>query len=214
MGMDETHAGAMAMHGGHAAASLPRDAHFADATPGKIGMWIFLVSDAFSFAGMLIGYGILRNGEAVWRAPGEPALSVAFAGGLTVLLIASSVTNVLGWAAAAEGRRDRASLLLAATALLGLLFLVGQAQEWWGIWSPGLMREGLPFGSSLRAATFYVITGWHGLHVAAGVVYILAILAQYRRGVVHAGHLEVLSLFWCFVDLVWVFVFSFLYLFP
>lgn len=200
-------------HGDHVAAPLPSDAHFGEATPGKIGMWIFLVSDAFSFAGLLIGYGILRSGEAAWVHPGEPALSRALAGGLTVVLLASSLTNVLGWVAAIEGRRGRASVMLALTALLGLLFLIGQAQEWWGLWSPGLLREGLPFTGSTRASTFYAITGYHGLHVAAGVVYLLTTLGLYRRGRVHAGHVEVLSLFWCFVDLVWVFIFSFLYLF-
>ncbi len=74
------------------------------------------------------------------------------------------------------------------------------------------MTEGLVFGHSKRASTFYAITGFHGLHVLAGVVYILVIMSAYARGRVHAAAVELLSLFWCFVDFVWIFVFSFIYL--
>lgn len=200
-------------HGGHAI-SWPPDAQYGSATPGKIGMWIFLVSDAFSFGGLLIAYGILRSRAAEWRQPGEPRLGVYFTAGLTALLIATSLTNVLAWVAANEGRRREAARLLAVTALGGVLFLLGQFQEWWGIWSHGLLREGLAFGHSARANTFYVITGYHGLHVLVGVIYILAILGQYARGRAGARQVELLGLYWCFVDFVWVFVFSFVYLFP
>jgi cytochrome c oxidase subunit 3 len=182
------------------------------ATPGKIGMWIFLVSDAFSFAGLLLANGILRSGQSQWMQPGEPPLGLGFTAGLTMILICSSMTNVLGYAAAAAERRREATLLLALTALSGALFLVGQAHEWFGLWSPGLMDEGLVLGGSARATLFYVITGFHGLHVLAGVLYIVAILVQYARGRAGARQVELLSLFWCFVDFVWVFVFSFIYL--
>jgi heme/copper-type cytochrome/quinol oxidase subunit 3 len=177
-------------------------------------MWVFLVSDAFSFASFLAIYGLLRSREAVWQQPGEPALGVGFTAALTILLVATSVTNVLAWVAAAEGRRPQATRLLAITAAGGVLFLLGQFQEWWGIWSHGLMREGLVFGASARASTFYAITGYHGLHVLVGVIYILAILNQYRQGKASARQVELLGLYWCFVDFVWVFVFSFLYLMP
>ncbi len=199
--------------GGHAV-RWPPDAQYGSATPGKVGMWVFLVSDAFSFAGLLTAYGILRSGAAAWRHPGEPALGLTFTAGLTILLMASSVTNVLAWLAAHAGRRREAAAMLALTALGGVLFLLGQFQEWWGIWGPGLLREGLAFGQSARASSFYAITGYHGLHVFVGVVYILAILLQYLRGRAGAHQVELLGLYWCFVDFVWVFVFSFVYLFP
>lgn len=210
--MSEASAAAEA-HGGHPVA-WPPDAQYGSATPGKIGMWIFLVSDAFSFGGLLIAYGILRSRTVPWQQTGEPRLGVYFTAGLTALLIATSLTNVLAWVAANEGRRRAAARMLAVTALGGALFLLGQFQEWWGIWSHGLLREGLAFGSSARANTFYVITGYHGLHVLVGVVYILTILGQYTRGKAGARQVELLGLYWCFVDFVWVFVFSFVYLFP
>ncbi len=69
---------------------LPRDEYFGDATPGKIGMWIFLLSDAFSFGGLLLAYGILRGGSEVWHHPGEPTLGIPFTAFLTFLLICST----------------------------------------------------------------------------------------------------------------------------
>jgi heme/copper-type cytochrome/quinol oxidase subunit 3 len=192
----------------------PPDAQYGTATPGKIGMWIFLVSDAFSFGGLLIAEGILHAGAHPWRPPGEPELGIAFTAALTFLLVCTSLTNVLAWAAAADGRRRQAVLLLLLPALGGAVFLVGQVQEWFGIWAPGLVAEGLVFGRSARASTFYVITGYHGLHVLVGVLYILAVLAGYLRGRAGARQIELLGLYWCFVDFVWVFVFSFVYLLP
>jgi heme/copper-type cytochrome/quinol oxidase subunit 3 len=195
-------------HGQHTVA-WPPDEQYGAATPGKIGMWIFLVSDAFSFGGLLIAEGILYSGHAPWRQPGEPALGIYFTAGLTFILVSSSLTNVLAWSAAAEGRRRAAALLLGVTALAGLVFLLGQYREW-----SGLIHEGLVFGRSARASTFYVITGYHGFHVLIGVVYILAVLAGYLRGRVTERQIELLGLYWCFVDFVWVFVFSFIYLLP
>ena len=197
-------------HPGHAYdIAWPTDDQYGAATPGKIGMWIFLISDAFSFAGLLIGFAILRAGHPVWRQVGEPALGVNFTAALTLLLICSSVTNVLGYAAAVEGKRRQAAALLGATGLLGAAFLLGQYREY-----SGLIREGLVFGHSARASIFYVITSFHGLHVLTGVVYILAVLLAYVRGRAGPRQIELLGLFWCFVDFVWIFVFSSLYLIP
>jgi cytochrome c oxidase subunit III len=202
----------VAVHAGHGPVAWPRDAQYGVASPGKIGMWVFLLSDAFSFGGLLIAYGILHAGHRPWHRPGEPELGIVFTAFLTFILLCSSLTNVLAYSAALEGRRRQAARLLSLTALLGVLFLVGQFQEWYGIWSPGLMREGLVFGRSPRASTFYVITGFHGLHVAIGAIYIGAVLVRYLRGRADAHQVELLSLFWCFVDFVWIFVFSFVYL--
>jgi heme/copper-type cytochrome/quinol oxidase subunit 3 len=199
---------ATAAHG-HAPVHWPPDAQYGAATPGKIGMWIFLVSDAFSFGGLLIAQGILRRGNPQWVASGEPKLDILFTAALTFLLISTSFTNVMAWAAAAEGRRRAAATLLAVTALGGFLFLVGQYYEW-----SHLIHEGLVFGRSARASTFYVITGFHGLHVSVGVAYILVVLARYLRGRATAHDVELLGLYWCFVDFVWIFVFSFVYLMP
>jgi cytochrome c oxidase subunit 3 len=201
-------------HAVHGQVSWPADRQFGGATPGKIAMWIFLVSDAFGFTAFLIANGIYRASASAWRAPGEPELGVTFTALLTVLLVLTSVTNVLGLAAAMRGRRALATALLSVTVLGGLLFLLGQYSEWFGLRGPGLVQEGLVFGHSARASIFYVTTGYHGLHVVAGVIYMAAVTIGYTRHRADAGDIEVMSLFWCFVDFVWIFVFTFLYLLP
>lgn len=198
--------------GGH---TLGSDVHVGTATSGKIGMWIFLISDAFSFGGLLLAYGILRGGADVWRHEGEPALGINFTALLTFILICSSVTMVMAVAAASEGHRKTALKWLLATALGGGLFLLGQMEEYFGvlgIFSHGLSHEGLVFGRSAYASTFYVITSFHGLHVLSGVLYILITSLRMARGRANANDVEVLGLFWHFVDLVWILVFTFVYL--
>jgi len=198
----------------HAVAhALPRDEYFGDATPGKIGMWIFQLSDAFSLGGLLLAYGILRGGAAVWHHPGEPSLGIPFTAFLTFLLICSSVTMVLAVAAANEGHRRQTMLFLALTALGGIGFLTGQFHEYFGL-TPGhgLVHEGLIFGQSAYANTFYVTTSFHGAHVLTGTIYILVTLARTAAGKTNANDIEVLGLFWHFVDLIWILVFTFIYL--
>jgi cytochrome c oxidase subunit III len=192
----------------------PQDPQFGRASAGKIAMWIFLVSDGLSFAGLLLAYGILRGESLVWRHPGEPALGVAFTAGLTFLLICSSVTMVFAFEAAERGERRRAAIFLALTALGGALFLLGQYSEYFGILHPGLAKEGLVFGQSAYASTFYVITSFHGAHVLSGTLYILITLVRWLRQKATAAQVELLGLFWHFVDLVWILVFTIVYLIP
>lgn len=192
----------------------PPDPQFARASAGKIAMWVFLVSDAFSFFGLLLAYGILRGESSAWHQPGEPALSVVLGAGMTAVLIGSSVAMIFAFDARTRGDRKQASLFLALTAALGALFLVGQYAEYFGIFHPGLTKEGLVFGKSAYASTFYVITSFHALHVFSGIVYILFVLARNLAGRSSPGELELLGLFWHFVDLVWIFIFTLLYLLP
>jgi len=203
-----------APHHPHVAAAWPIDPQFGKANPAKLAMWIFLLSDFLSFAGLLLAYGILRAGSPVWRHPGEPGLGVPFTSLLTLVLIASSISVIVAYDAAVAADRRRTMRWLAITALGGALFLLGQYGEWFGILHPGLSKEGLVFGRSAYASTFYVITGFHGLHVTAGVIYLLAILGRTARGVARAGEVELVALFWHFVDLVWNLVFVLVYLIP
>jgi cytochrome c oxidase subunit 3 len=195
----------------------PPDAQFGKASLGKIGMWFFLCSDALSFGGLLLGYGILRGQSTEWIHPGEPELGINFTAGLTFLLICSSVTMVLAHAAAVENKRKEMLMFLGLTILGGVLFLTGQFKEYFGIGGPGLIEEGLVFGHSAYASTFYLITSFHGCHVLTGVIYlsvifIRALLGQFEGG--KHNHIEIAGLFWHFVDLVWIIVFTFVYLVP
>jgi cytochrome c oxidase subunit III len=193
------------------------DEHMGTASLGKLAMWMFLLSDGFSFGGLLLAYGILRGGAKVWHDPllNEPKLGINFTAVLTFLLICSSVTMVLAHAAAVEGNRKKLCTFLALTALGGILFLTGQYQEYFGIVGHGLVHEGLTFGASAYASTFYVITTFHGCHVFVGTMYIIVMLIRAMMGKYDNGnhnHIEICGLFWHFVDLVWILVFTFIYL--
>jgi cytochrome c oxidase subunit III len=211
----------------HGPIDWPDDPQYGKATAGKIGMWIFLLSDALSFAGLLLAYGILRGGSKTWPPnPGlhEPHLGINFTAGLTFLLICSSVTMVLAHAAAVEGNRKRLVTFLGLTALGGALFLCGQYQEYFGIawlhemfprlFGEGLTHESLHFGASAYANTFYITTSFHGCHVFAGTTYILVMTIRSAMGKYdhNANPIEILGLFWHFVDLIWILVFTFIYL--
>jgi heme/copper-type cytochrome/quinol oxidase subunit 3 len=209
---------ATAEHADHGPIDWPDDPHYGKATAGKLGMWIFLLSDAFSFGGLLLAYGILRGGSKVWPPDPslhEPKLGINFTAGLTFLLICSSVTMVMAHAAAVEGNRKKLCQFLALTILGGVLFLCGQYQEYFGIWSHGLTHEGLTVGASAYASTFYVITSFHGMHVLTGTLYLTVMFVRSMMGKYDNGnhnHIEILGLFWHFVDLVWILVFTFIYL--
>lgn len=206
-------------HGTHPGlpVSWPKDPFMGRASALRLGMWIFLLSDAFSFAGLLLAYGILRAASPVWQQPGEPEFGINFTAALTFLLICSSVTMVMAVSACQERRRGKTLLFLGLTILGGLLFLCGQYQEYFGIVGHGLIAEGLRFGASHRATTFYVITSFHGLHVATGVLILSVMFVKTARGRYdHGNHdaIEATGLFWHFVDLVWILVFTFVYLIP
>jgi heme/copper-type cytochrome/quinol oxidase subunit 3 len=206
--VSDTHAPA------HGQAAWPLDAQFGAASPAKLAMWFFLLSDLLTFVGLLLGYGILRAAGGPWRHAGEPALNLPFTLLLTGVLIVSSVTMLVARDAAVSGKFASATRWLLVTAGGGVLFLVGQYAEWFGLGSPGLIAEGLRLGHSAYASSFYAITGFHGLHVAAGVIYLLITVARNSAGRATAGDVELVGLFWHFVDLVWNLVFTFLYLFP
>src|SRR6478735_3543539 len=169
----------VAEHGEHhGPVQWSKDAQYGRASAGKIAMWIFLLSDGFSFGGLLLTYGILRGGAKSWPPDpslGEPRLGINFTAGLTFLLICSSVTMVLAHAAAVEGNRKKLVQYLALTILGGVLFLCGQMQEYFGAFhgiipgmDEGLIHEGLHFGHSAYASTFFLITSFHGAHVFTG----------------------------------------------
>ena len=182
------------------------------ATSGKVGMWIFLLTDAMSFGGLLLAYGILRAGSHNWPDP-TTRLGIPFTAGMTFDLICSSVTMVLALAAAQ--RKDKKWLLiwLGLTILGGAAFLGGQAKEY-----TGLIHEGAGMSVDQMWSTFFLTTGFHGLHVFTGVTYLSVIFVQALGGKFTDGpnatpnHLEVAGLFWHFVDLVWILVFTFIYL--
>ncbi|MFQ5877681.1 MAG: heme-copper oxidase subunit III [Acidobacteriota bacterium] len=176
---------------------------------GKLMMWIFLCSDAMSFAGLLAAYAAVRLGDPSWPVPGE-VLDVPLTALNTFVLICSSVTMVKALSAIRRGDRARMLLWLLGTMAGGSIFLGIQAYEW-----THLIHGGLTIGSSLLGATFFVLTGFHGCHVFSGVSYLACIFVRGARGgYTRERHssVEIAGLYWHFVDLIWILIFTFVYL--
>jgi cytochrome c oxidase subunit 3 len=227
---------------------------------GKLMMWIFLLSDAFTFSSLLVGYGAVRFSypaatplsaehqikpmshvnhdfieemqktgifsEKHWPSPDlvfnhfpflhGMHLPLFFVSLMTFILIFSSVTMVLAVEAGHRMDRKKVSVYMFYTILGGLAFLGCQAWEWTQFITAGCTLESNPFGPAQFATLFFVVTGFHGFHVFSGVVinfiiYLNNLKGTYeRRG--HYEMVEKVGLYWHFVDLVWVFVFTFFYL--
>ena len=205
-------------HHAHAHSNVPakpeNDA-FGGATHGKVGMWMFLVTDAMTFAGFLIGYAILRNRTPDWPNANK-YLGIELSAFMTLLLICSSVTMVLGQAAGEAKKPKKMLRYLLLTALGGAIFLGLQMFEYHHL----IHGKGMGFTDFLHGppqfpAIFYMTTGFHGFHVFSGVVYLLIISFLTWRGRYDNGNVnevEIAGLFWHFVDLVWILVFTFIYL--
>jgi heme/copper-type cytochrome/quinol oxidase subunit 3 len=174
-------------------------------------MWIFLAGDAMSFGGLICAYAALRMGDPNWPIPSEH-LGIPLTAFMTFLLICSSVTMVKGLEAIQHGDQGRLRMFLGLTVLGGTVFLLCQAYEWTHLIQGSEHHPGLGL-STLFGATFFILTGFHGCHVFSGVVYLTAIL-------LNAGHytkdnhnsVEIAGLYWHFVDLVWILIFTFVYL--
>lgn len=192
---------------------------------GKAMMWIFLLSDTFVFGCFLTGYMTVRASTTVpWPNPSEvfalhvggtnvPLLLIAI---MTFVLITSSGTMAMAVMRGYARDRKNAALLIFATALLGACFVGMQAFEWSKLIEEGVRPWGNPMGAAQFGATFFMITGFHGLHVSIGVIYLIIVGIKVRRGdYERSGNyqiVEIAGLYWHFVDLVWVFIFAFFYL--
>ncbi|SDP93956.1 cytochrome c oxidase subunit 3 [Mucilaginibacter sp. OK268] len=213
---------------------------------GKIMMWFFLLSDAFTFSSLLISYGALRFSASVWPAADKVFQSVpflydsgkplVFVGIMTFILILSSVTMVLAVEAGHRNSKKEVITWMILTVLGGFAFLSCQALEWshlhhegfwWGS-TPSLhaLKEFFAEGTGTDvtrhltaqefANLFFTITGFHGFHVFTGVVINIIITVNVLLGTYEKRGsylmVEKVGLYWHFVDLVWVFVFTFFYL--
>ena len=192
---------------------------------GKAMMWIFLLSDTFIFTTFLVSYMAVRMTQTdAWPVPSEvfaleflgepvPLLLIAI---MTFILITSSGTMAMAVNMGYRKRKVAVFWLMMATALLGASFVGMQAFEWTKL----IMDEGVrawqnPMGAAQFGSFFFMITGFHGLHVSAGVVYLAIIATRVLRGKYDNTSFEIVEitgLYWHFVDLVWVFIFAFFYL--
>jgi cytochrome c oxidase subunit 3 len=193
---------------------------------GKAMMWIFLLSDTFIFSCFLIGYMSVRIATTdPWPNPSEvfalnafgydvPLLLIAI---MTFVLITSSGTMALAVNMGYRKNRKVTFWLMVATAALGATFVSMQAFEWTKLIMEGVRPWENPFGAAQFGSSFFMITGFHGMHVTAGVIYLLVIANRVRNGFYEKRGsnyeiVEIAGLYWHFVDLVWVFIFALFYL--
>ena len=193
---------------------------------GKAMMWIFLLSDTFIFSCFLVSYMKVRMSPTIpWPNPSEvfgltmfgvsvPRLLIAI---MTFILITSSGTMALAVNYGYRKDRKKTFWLMFATAVLGASFVGMQAFEWTKLIMEGVRPWENPFGAPQFGSAFFMITGFHGMHVSAGVIYLLVVAFRVRNGFYEkrGGNYEIVEiagLYWHFVDLVWVFIFAFFYL--
>jgi cytochrome c oxidase subunit 3 len=202
---------------------------------GKAMMWIFLLSDTFIFSCFLISYMTVRMSTTVaWPNPSEvfaltlwgkkiPLILIAI---MTFVLISSSGTMAMAVKFGYEKNKKMTFILLLVTAALGATFVGMQAFEWTKlIFEEGVRPWGNPMGAAQFGSAFFMITGFHGTHVSIGVIFLLIVAAKVLRGDLdherpgfltgRKGNYEIvetMGLYWHFVDLVWVFIFAFFYL--
>jgi len=197
---------------------------------GKLMMWFFLVSDTFSFSALLITYGFIRfSSHEAWPIPEHVFTHIpfwhinaplVFVGFMTFVLIASSVTMVLAVEAGQRMDKKAVEKWMLWTILGGIIFVGSQAWEW-SIFIAGIDGKTAnlvsnPYGPPAFADLFFFITGFHGTHVTSGIILNILIFFNTVFGVYEKRGsyemVEKVGLYWHFVDLVWVFVFTFFYL--
>src|SRR5271167_2635167 len=177
---------------------------------GKLGMWTFLAGDAMTFGAGIAAYGALRINNPNWPTPAD-YLGITTTAVMTFILICSSVTMVEALDGVQHGMQSKFRTFMALTVLGGLLFLGMQAFEWHHL----IGEKGMSIKVDLFDATFFILTGFHGCHVFGGVVYNSVLLIRGMTGKLtqaKANLVEVAGLYWHFVDLVWILIFTFIYL--
>ena len=177
----------------------------------KLLMWVFLGSECLLFGGLISTYLIYRSRFADGPAPGD-IFDIPFTSVSSFVLLMSSLTMVLSLSALQRGDYRNNRLWLLTTALLGALFIGGQVYEF-----TTFLREGLGYTTSPFSSAFFTLTGFHGFHVSIGIVMLMSLYVSSMRGNLRresAETVEIVGLYWHFVDVVWIFIFTVIYLVP
>lgn len=200
----------------HAPAGHGHDGHGAHHSStglsnNKLAMWLFLGSECLLFGGLISTYMLYRGRHSENLGP-DQLWDIPFTSASSFVLLMSSLTMVLA-VTAAKRRDDRNTMLwLVITAILGSLFVAGQIYEFTVFY-----REGLGFTTSLFSSSFYTLTGFHGVHVTVGVIMLLSVvgmIAKKRTAEDKSDLVELVGLYWHFVDIVWILIFTLVYLIP
>ena len=177
----------------------------------KLAIWLFLASDCLLFGALISSYVLYRGASVVGPYPAD-VFDIPYTSVSSFVLLASSLTMVLALSATQRGDIGRMRVWLLATAMLGATFLGGQVYEF-----TSFSHEGLTLTTNVFSTTFYVLTGFHGTHVAVGVVMLLSLVVFSYAGRItqeKAETVELIGLYWHFVDIVWIVIFTVVYLIP
>lgn len=189
-------------HGHHSSTGLSNN---------KLAMWLFLGSECLLFGGLISTYMLYRG--RVSDGPHPSAIyDIPFTSVSSFVLLMSSLTMVLAVSAAQRNDDSKTNLWLIVTALLGSTFIGGQVYEFTAFY-----REGLGFTTSLFGSSFYTLTGFHGVHVSVGVILLLSTMGIIKKNRITGNKAEVVEmvgLYWHFVDIVWIVIFTLVYLIP
>ena len=177
----------------------------------KVMMWWFIVTDGLLFAGFLAAYGYARVLAFHWPQQSD-VFSLKYIAAMTFVLITSSATMANAVNDAKDGNHRRALTFVMLTALGGLAFLGMQAYEWTHLIREGATLTKNPWGDASFGSYFFLLTGLHGTHVLTGVIILVTTAARLGQGLTKAEGVEMAGLYWHFVDLVWVFIFTLFYL--
>jgi cytochrome c oxidase subunit 3 len=178
----------------------------------KFMMWIFIISDALTFAGFLIAYGFMRQTAVAWPDAMRDVFSPVLITFMTFVLISSSAVMAMAVSAARAHDPKAAVKYIAMTVFGGAIFLGCQVYEWAHFIGEGATLTTNPWGVPQFSASFFVITGFHGFHVFSGLTILAIVAIRAAMGKYSADSVENAGLYWHFVDVVWVFVFAFYYL--
>jgi cytochrome c oxidase subunit III len=198
-------------------ADLTMEGHSTDLAVGpafsiptkKLAMWLFIIADTMTFAACLLAYGFVRNGSLDWPRPFHSITNVSL---MTFVLLTSSLTMLFGLRSARAGDKAGAFRWTMITAAMGIVFALLHIREWLGLIGQGMTLFKNPWGTGLFGASFFSITGLHLTHVTCGVIALIVVGVRYKGGRYNADDIEVLGLYWHFVDLVWMFVVPLVYL--
>jgi heme/copper-type cytochrome/quinol oxidase subunit 3 len=177
----------------------------------KTAMWLFLGSDCLLFGALISTYMLYRGRHTGSLGP-DQIYDIPFTSVSSFVLLMSSLTMVLAVSSATRGDDRNTRVWLTATALLGATFVGGQVYEFTVFY-----REGLGYTTSLFASSFYTLTGFHGAHVTVGIIMLMALVGMISRQRIpgdKAESVELIGLYWHFVDIVWIVIFTLVYLIP
>lgn len=175
----------------------------------KLAMWLFLMADVMTFASCVVAYAFTRNATPNWPRPFH---SVTNVGVMTLIMLTSGLTILMALRAAKMADKARAFRWMMITAAGGVLFTLLHIRDWMGMISQGVGLLQNPWGPAAFGSGFYAITGFSLLHISVGTIALIAVAIRYQGGRYNADDIEVVSIFWQFVGLVWLFIVPVVYL--